>query len=99
MASAQALPFNPETVFFLGAGASACVGYPLGAELLPSLSREVESSSLVNFQGAWKNWKQFRISAKEALLKDDRLARLLLNPNPEIALSAIDLMDSALDWE
>jgi len=95
----KAAPFHPETVFFLGAGASACLGYPLGSDLLPSLSREVDSSRLVNLQDAWKKWKQFTDSAKEALVKDDRLARLVLNPNPEIALSAIDLMDAALEWE
>lgn len=95
----HAAPFHPETVFFLGAGASACLGYPLGSDLLPSLSREVDSSNLVNLKDAWKNWKQLTDSAKEAVVKDDRLARLVLNPNPEIALSAIDLMDAALEWE
>ena len=90
---------HPETVFFLGAGASVCLDYPLGSELLPALSREVASTSLVNFRNAWERWRDFTLATKRAFKTGDRLARLLLNPNPEIALSTIDLMDAALQWE
>src|SRR5262245_51398092 len=92
-------PTHPETVFFLGAGASVCVQYPLGSELLPSLSHYADSTSISNFRNAWTRWKNFTLATKEALQEGDRLARLLLNPNPEIALSTIDLMDAALQWE
>lgn len=91
--------FSPNTVVILGAGATTCVGYPVGLELLPDLTREAESTTFENFRSAWTEWNDFRRKAQDALAKGDNLARLLLSSNPEIALSAIDLMDLALEWE
>lgn len=93
-------PITPNTVFFLGAGASTCAGYPTGAQLLPRLKEAVESSAVVNFRERWRRWSDFSKRAETALEKSgDSLSRLILNANPEIALSVLDLMEAALEWE
>lgn len=69
----------------LGAGASKCAGYPLTRELMSVLRNWSSANEHTNYQDDWKAWDEFRQSA-------NGLFRLLLDdPNPEIAISALDI--------
>lgn len=89
----QPPPFCPKTVVFLGAGASKCAGYPLASELLPAVKKEADAAAFASLKSAWCAWEKYKsgVGGLEA--------RLLSSPNPEIALSAIDLMAAALETE
>ena len=84
---------KPETVLFLGAGASQRAGYPLASGLLPAVKKAALETRGVQFKGAWKEWEEFR-EGTEGLLR-----RLLSNPNPEVVLSVVDLMDVGVTAE
>jgi hypothetical protein len=91
-------PPTPRTVLLLGAGVSTCLGYPSTADLLTHVEQVARSSSEGTFRSAWEAWAAFRDTGKAARTDNGgTLARPLLSANPEIALSAIDLMEAELD--
>jgi len=76
-------------VVLLGAGASKCAGYPLASQLMSTLMVWAQQSHDLSVQNDWRTWILFRENTKG-------LVRLLLDdPNPEIALSLLDLCDSS----
>ncbi len=44
---------EPETVLFLGDGASQRAGYPLASKLLPAVEKAALSTPMVQFKEAW----------------------------------------------
>jgi hypothetical protein len=80
-------------VLILGAGASKAAGYPLASELMPAIKDDVQKSKNLQLADAWARWEQTVNTAIGPL-------RLLLNdPNPEVALSALDLCAIAKNKE
>jgi hypothetical protein len=74
-------------VLILGAGASIAAGYPRAEELFQTLERDAQHTGNLNFREAWELWA-------EVLAKSPTEIRSLLTaPNPEIALSLLDLCD------
>lgn len=72
-------------ILLFGAGASKCAGYPLARELMSVLRNWSSANENIDFQADWQKWDQFHQSSRG-------LFRLLLDdPNPEIALSALDV--------
>jgi hypothetical protein len=72
-------------VLILGAGASKGAGYPLGADLMPTIETDAKDSGNLTLREAWRHWEDTKNKAPGAL-------RLLLDdPNPEVILSVLDL--------
>lgn len=80
-------------VFFLGAGASRAAGYPLAKDLFSSLERECVSTPDSSVVAAWECFRQF--TAKEK----GTAGLILQSGNPEIALSLLDLLCAAREFD
>lgn len=80
-------------VLFLGAGASIPAGYPPALKLLPEVRAAAVGSPSVSEQRDLTSWDRAITDAEKL-----GLPRLLLeSPNPEIALSLLDLWEQAQD--
>lgn len=76
-------------VLFLGAGASRSAGYPVAEDLLPKIKADAFSGADETLRKAWLVWEDTKEKAPGAL-------RLLLqDPNPEVALSVLDLCSAS----
>jgi hypothetical protein len=72
-------------VLILGAGASKEAGYPVAAELMPTIEVDAKRSGNAVLRDAWQHWEETKNKAPGAL-------RLLLDdPNPEVVISVLDL--------
>ncbi len=72
-------------ILVLGAGASRSAGYPLASELMTTIERDAADSKSIQLANAWNGW----LSIKRVAPAELRI--LLDHPNPEIALSFLDL--------
>ncbi|MBV8053602.1 MAG: hypothetical protein JO071_00005 [Deltaproteobacteria bacterium] len=74
-------------VILLGAGASRAACYPLASQLMAAVEAEVVGPSGKNLGVSedWKRWQSFKCRAHGAA------KTLLSDPNPEVALSFLDL--------
>jgi hypothetical protein len=72
-------------VLILGAGASRAAGYPLASELMTAIERDAVDSKNLQLADAWKGWLSIKNDAPP------ELRILLSHPNPEVALSLLDL--------
>lgn len=76
-------------VLFLGAGASMPACYPSAADLLRGMESEIEETPFPQARKAWETFLGFRKGASEPW------ASILANPNPEVVLSALDLVNKS----
>ena len=92
-----ARPLDAETrtmrVLVLGAGASVGAGYPVASELMERVGKEAIASRDCRLERSWAQWQEIQGGF------DGPLGALLRDPNPEIALSAIDLCRFSLAEE
>lgn len=84
-------------ILFLGAGASKSAGYPLASELLEAVRANAEGSSFYQVQNAWSTYTAFLEALPPAM------RRVVGNPNPEVGLTQLDLLNAArasegADW-
>lgn len=79
-----------KTVLLFGAGASKRAGYPLTAELLTAVEMWATTTTQRGPGEEWSEWIAFRDSPENGLVRP-----LLNAPNPEIALSVLDLIEGA----
>ncbi len=78
-----------KRILIFGAGASNAAGYPLANDLLPSIKDfQTTNTALVQLRDAWEKWEGARNALSETYTKD-----LLSNPNPEVALSLLELIE------
>ena len=80
-------------VLFLGAGASLKAGYPSASILLDELRSQARQSHDSAVQEDWATYENFARSTTGAL------NRVMQNPNPEVVLSLLDLLQTARENE
>ena len=78
-------------VLFLGAGASVPSGYPSGASLMGTLEKEMSACANVVLREDWKRFDEYRRNG------EGLVGYVLKHPNPELALSLLDLYVATLD--
>jgi hypothetical protein len=76
-----------RTVIILGAGASIGACYPPTSALLPAIEDYAQVTHQAGVAAEWKKWVSYRDSHGKS-----PLVLLLHDPNPEIVLSALDLL-------
>jgi len=81
-----------NTVILLGAGASIAAGYPSANDLFSQLEKFAQETFLGQVHTDWATWVEFRES------EQFKLVELLFKAvNPEIVLSALDILQTAKD--
>lgn len=76
-----------KTVLLFGAGASKRAGYPLTAALLTAVDLWATTTTQIGPGEEWSEWIAFRDTSENGLVRP-----LLNDPNPEIALTVLDLI-------